>query len=404
MIFFICNCMMSTSRYNDNESDSYGENINNWKKDCEDKRDYVYVPKFNHSKLPWKVDFRKSYDIIDVDEQDDIKLSVIYSVCFCYYIDQLTNKKNEFVPSKLFLYYNLSNNDKNKKQKNYSIREVLKNINNFGVCKEKTWMSNIKPTLKPVRSAYSEANKYKNIIYNHVNHSLKDIKTALANNFPVIFGMNIYSSFMSESLSKTGNMFTPNNSEKKQGSQIMVLVGYDEYRRAPDGSLGAFIVRNSWGKKWGENGYFYAPYSVIKDQDICSDFWIMTKKTFPDNAKVNLLTQEKFVDKIDTVRVQVPLKHTDITSSTQITIPVNIPVKNKKDSISQIFNIELIFLDTKNTKSVVNDKNIKKNNKKINHVKMIGFKKPEKSFNKNETVKKNINISIRKKKTRLHLV
>ena len=35
-----------------------------------------------------------------------------------------------------------------------------------------------------------------------------------------------------------------------------MAVGYDDDR-------GVFIIRNSWGSNWGDNGYFYMPYEFI---------------------------------------------------------------------------------------------------------------------------------------------
>ena len=42
------------------------------------------------------------------------------------------------------------------------------------------------------------------------------------------------------------------------GGHSMAIVGYDDTRRV-------FIVRNSWGESWGDNGYFYLSYDYFSD-------------------------------------------------------------------------------------------------------------------------------------------
>jgi C1A family cysteine protease len=43
-------------------------------------------------------------------------------------------------------------------------------------------------------------------------------------------------------------------------------VGYDDAKQW-------FIVRNSWGARWGLRGYFTLPYAYVTDDDLASDFW-----------------------------------------------------------------------------------------------------------------------------------
>ena len=59
------------------------------------------------------------------------------------------------------------------------------------------------------------------------------------------------------------------NKEKLLGGHAVMAVMYDD-------NLRVFGCRNSWGDKWGDEGYFYLPYDYILDEKLASDFWIIT--------------------------------------------------------------------------------------------------------------------------------
>jgi len=105
---------------------------------------------------------------------------------------------------------------------------------------------------------------------------LSDVKTALANNKPVMMGFNIYdnagytyfnrlnqTSYTYNPLTSTGTLATD---AKLLGGHAVPIVGYIDDATQPGG--GVFIVENSWGKPWGYNGYFYLPYSVLQSTQV----------------------------------------------------------------------------------------------------------------------------------------
>jgi C1A family cysteine protease len=57
-----------------------------------------------------------------------------------------------------------------------------------------------------------------------------------------------------------------------------MAVGYDDSKRT-------FVVRNSWGKKWGKKGYFTMPYSYLTSSKLASDFW--TVRSVDEGAKIS---------------------------------------------------------------------------------------------------------------------
>jgi len=75
---------------------------------------------------------------------------------------------------------------------------------------------------------------------------IEAIKQMLVENGPVEVGMAVYKDFMYYG----SGVYYP-TTDLLAGYHAVTIVGYDEY----DGA-GYWIVKNSWGKRWGEDGYF----------------------------------------------------------------------------------------------------------------------------------------------------
>ena len=121
-----------------------------------------------------------------------------------------------------------------------------------------------KVTHKPPESVYDLAKKDVIKQYSRVPVKLENIQNVLTHNIPVVFGMSLFNSFMSEDVAKTGVIPMPKMSEKMIGGHAMLIVGSnDKY----------FIVRNSWGEGWGDYGYCYIPHQYLTNTDLADDFW-----------------------------------------------------------------------------------------------------------------------------------
>jgi len=84
--------------------------------------------------------------------------------------------------------------------------------------------------------------------------TVDQIKQAIVDRGPVAVGVYVNSAFQGYS----GGVF--NGCKDKQINHIVDLVGWDDNM----GSDGVWILRNSWGKGWGEDGYMYIPYGCSK--------------------------------------------------------------------------------------------------------------------------------------------
>jgi hypothetical protein len=106
---------------------------------------------------------------------------------------------------------------------------------------------------------------------------IADVKTAIANNKPVMMGFNVYDRFPDypyfESLNTTRYTYNPLSSNGRlalgvrlMGGHAVPIIGYINDQSQPGG--GVFICENSWGTPWGYHGYFYLPYSVLESTKV----------------------------------------------------------------------------------------------------------------------------------------
>jgi C1A family cysteine protease len=98
------------------------------------------------------------------------------------------------------------------------------------------------------------------------HNNATQIKLALANNNPVIIGMNVFSggkgnNLNSRFLDSNGVVKMDNfrSNKHRVGGHALCIVGYDD-----EVGGGAFKIANSWGKDWGKNGFFWLRYSDLE--------------------------------------------------------------------------------------------------------------------------------------------
>ena len=144
-----------------------------------------------------------------------------------------------------------------------SIRDGIKSVATLGDCPEKVWPYDIKKFAStPSKAAFTEALRYKAVQYQRVSRVLNQMKGCMASGYPFVFGFSVYESFESQKVAKSGVVPMPAPSETLLGGHAVLAVGYDD-------AMQRFIVRNSWGPKWGMRGYFTMPYGYLTRRGIC---------------------------------------------------------------------------------------------------------------------------------------
>lgn len=238
-----------------------------WVPDLPDTRDILYAaPVHVMLKLPAAVDLRNQCP--PVYDQGQLGSCTANGLAAAYEFDLKKQKKKDFMPSRLFIYYNERTLEHTVNSDSGAvIRDGIKTMNNQGVCPEKEWPYDIKKFAgKPTAKCFSDALKCQIKSYQRLVNTLNQLKGCLAEGYPFVFGFTVYESFESNAVAKNGKMPMPKPKEKSLGGHCVMAVGYDD-------AQSTFIVRNSWGPDWADKGYFYMPYAYMTDSNLCDDFW-----------------------------------------------------------------------------------------------------------------------------------
>lgn len=160
-----------------------------------------------------------------------------------------------------------------------TIRDAIKCGVTYGVADESVWPYDVsKFKTNPATAIWTAAATHKVTSYHSIaDGDLQTMKSTLASGSLVGFGFQVYDYFMSSAMAAKGLVGTPGASEQLQGGHAVCLVGYDDTMAMPDGTKGAFLVRNSWGTGWGwqGSGYFWMSYAYVGNTNLCSDFWVV---------------------------------------------------------------------------------------------------------------------------------
>ncbi|WP_028312324.1 C1 family peptidase [Derxia gummosa] len=172
------------------------------------------------------------------------------------------------------------------------LRDTMKAMVLFGVPPEDYWPYDIKKfNAEPTAFCYSFAANFKAIEYYRLDpagtapkDALRNIKEKLAAELPSMFGFSVYSSIPEPGDGK-GEIPFPAGNDKMMGGHAVMAVGYDD-RKKIGGSKGALLIRNSWGKEWGDKGYGWLPYEYVLE-GLAGDFWSLVKANFVDTDLFN---------------------------------------------------------------------------------------------------------------------
>jgi len=238
-----------------------------WVPDLPDSRDHLYAaPVGVVQAMPLKVDLRRYCP--PVYNQGQLGSCTANAIAAAVEFDRRKQKLKDFMPSRLFIYYNERVMEHTvDSDSGAMIRDGIKSVAQQGDCPESEWPYAIAQfRTKPPKKCYADALKYKAVLYQRVTQTLSQLKGCLASGFPFVFGFTVYESFESAQVAKTGHASLPQAGDKVVGGHAVLAVGYDDSKQW-------FIIRNSWGDKWGIQGYFTLPYAYVTEDNLADDFW-----------------------------------------------------------------------------------------------------------------------------------
>ena len=168
------------------------------------------------------------------------------------------------------------------------LRTTMGAMRLFGIPPEEYWPYDIQEfDQEPPAFCYAFAQNFRTIQYYRLDLPLTTtkallnrIKVYLAAGLPSMFGFTVYSSI--DQAMETGKIPFPSTGERVRGGHAVVAVGFDDRMKINNeypgskATKGALLIRNSWGKGWGEKGYGWLPYEYVLS-GLAVDWWSLLR-------------------------------------------------------------------------------------------------------------------------------
>jgi len=119
----------------------------------------------------------------------------------------------------------------------------------------------------PTENTYFNALKYRSNEFFYINTEnmtgIQQLKQHVAAGHCAVLGIAVYPNF--DNIQQYNYTYcSADVSGALRGYHAVTIVGYDDTRITNDGT-GAFKLVNSWGKSWGQSGYFWMSYTAVMD-------------------------------------------------------------------------------------------------------------------------------------------
>jgi hypothetical protein len=211
-----------------------------------DQRDFIFTASasdLTSNSLPDTLDYTN--ELLPVRDQGSQGTCYAQSACCMKEWQESRDYGLNAYLSPQFFYNNRFNKYDSDQNNDYGMygRDVMKILYNIGVCLEENYpYGRIEHRDQIDQQLYDEASQHRIKHYARIE-SIDDLKSSLFHNGPCLITVPVYN--------YGKHMWIPEGKEDHQGGHAMTIVGYNN-----DG----FIIRNSWGNTWCDNGYCLFPY------------------------------------------------------------------------------------------------------------------------------------------------
>jgi C1A family cysteine protease len=201
-----------------------------------DHRDWLAGEIFN-MKTQYPTTFSMMNNLLPVRDQKNIGSCAAHSAsCMKEWQESKDILLNEYLSPQFI--YNLR---KDKSTSGMYGRDVMNILHTYGICMERDYKYGSEEKIS--NELFAKAIRFKIKQYARVE-TIKELKIALMINGPCILMVPTYNG--------GPIMWLPlYKGQKRTGGHAMTIIGWD---------IQGFIIRNSWGIKWGTKGYGIFPY------------------------------------------------------------------------------------------------------------------------------------------------
>lgn len=172
--------------------------------------------------------------------------------------------------SRLFLYKKTRDLSNLKGDTGASLRQTMKAMAKFGICREKLWpyrvstFENAPSSVQLADAALHQALKYYKLDQPDKNLFLMNIKRSISNGNSAVIGFSCFNEAFAGAEDE-GIIKFPEKSDKFAGGHAVLIVGYTK---------DSLIIKNSWGRWWGDHGYGYLSNDYVL-KGLAQDCWTL---------------------------------------------------------------------------------------------------------------------------------